>query len=500
MDDLFNVDIGKHDYDWLLTPPGTPRELKSEVIEKKPVTIVSTAPKRAPTRSSSTSRASRLSSTTQHPDNGHSNTTTTRPVRSSSVTRSSVQLSSSNNRSTTALNTSTMSLSSRPSTPTKRVPSLTSPRPSAPITTTRTVPSRSTTPVRSRSSAPVSKPTPSSRSSTPTRPRTSTSVSSTSTAPPSTRSVSRSSTPTRTVSSSSAIGRSPSVGRTSSSSTVGSIRRVPSASGLSSAPTSRPSSPGQRPRIPVQPLDIPDFPNETPPNLRTKLPDRPTSAGRVRPGMALSLRSSGPSDHEPVAAAPAPKKVSVPVVSRSKFSDVPSKVSSMVSNGHQAKPSPVQKPAGSGSDSGGFGRNISKKSLDMAIRHMDIRQNLGGIRGASVFPHSIRSNATKGRPARMSDPTANSRASDLHSENGSCNGTNSDNSKSTANNSPDRNIMLLKETLNELDLYGSSRYDAMLLREDVKSTNWLHAIDDKSDQSPVFDHRFEPLPEPFGPL
>lgn len=53
---------------------------------------------------------------------------------------------------------------------------------------------------------------------------------------------------------------------------------------------------------------------------------------------------------------------------------------------------------------------------------------------------------------------------------------------------------------NEIDPYGSSRYDAILLKEDVKNTNWLHSLDDKSDQSPVFDHRFEPLPEPFGLL
>jgi hypothetical protein len=40
----------------------------------------------------------------------------------------------------------------------------------------------------------------------------------------------------------------------------------------------------------------------------------------------------------------------------------------------------------------------------------------------------------------------------------------------------------------------------MLLKEDTKNMSWLHNVDDKSDQSPVFDHRFEPLPEPFGPL
>ncbi|MQL81732.1 hypothetical protein Taro_014208 [Colocasia esculenta] len=38
------------------------------------------------------------------------------------------------------------------------------------------------------------------------------------------------------------------------------------------------------------------------------------------------------------------------------------------------------------------------------------------------------------------------------------------------------------------DIYESSRYDVMLLKEDSKSLNWLHSIEDKSDQSSVFDH------------
>ena len=33
-----------------------------------------------------------------------------------------------------------------------------------------------------------------------------------------------------------------------------------------------------------------------------------------------------------------------------------------------------------------------------------------------------------------------------------------------------------------------------------RNTSWLHGLDDKPDQSPLFDHRFEPLPEPFSPL
>nr|CAD1828896.1 unnamed protein product [Ananas comosus var. bracteatus] len=49
----------------------------------------------------------------------------------------------------------------------------------------------------------------------------------------------------------------------------------------------------------------------------------------------------------------------------------------------------------------------------------------------------------------------------------------------------------------ELDLYGSTRYDMMLLKEDARNLNWLRSVDDVSAESPTF-HRFEPLPEPFG--
>jgi len=53
--------------------------------------------------------------------------------------------------------------------------------------------------------------------------------------------------------------------------------------------------------------------------------------------------------------------------------------------------------------------------------------------------------------------------------------------------------------LSDVDIYESSRYDAILL-EDLKNTNWLHSIDDKSDQGPFFDNGSESLPEPFGLL
>ena len=56
--------------------------------------------------------------------------------------------------------------------------------------------------------------------------------------------------------------------------------------------------------------------------------------------------------------------------------------------------------------------------------------------------------------------------------------------------------------LSDRDMYESSRYDALLLKEDVKNTNWLHSIDDRSSEHGLmFDNGgFELLPEPFAPL
>ncbi|KAG8085935.1 hypothetical protein GUJ93_ZPchr0010g9736 [Zizania palustris] len=217
-------------------------------------------------------------------------------------------------------------------------------------------------------------------------------------------------------------------------------------------------------------------------------------------------------------AASAPvKKVSVPAMSRSKFSDAPSKTHTLT-NGRQnrqierstvdSQHTKVSRPV-TGTDNG-FGMTMSKKSLDMAIRHMDIRQNLGGIRGASLFPHSVRSTAGKARPVRMSDPghtisnrdqhyADNNSSINGHFSGGSNNGALSRNGGSSTD-SPDRGSIGTKETLSDLDMYGSSRYEAMLLREDARNMSWLHGFDDKPDQSPLYDHRFEPLPEPFSLL
>ncbi|PWZ31045.1 hypothetical protein Zm00014a_014306 [Zea mays] len=549
MEDLLNTEIGKNDYDWLLTPPGTPRVPALDAAEKAPS---STVTKHTVTRSSSTTRASRFS--TSETENGHS-TFPARPARSISVSRRAVQSTpmSSNSRSS-VLNANISSVSSRPTTPSKRTATLTASKSSVPLS--RPVPTRSSTPVKARLSTttntcpytpvknrpPVSNSTAnsvvpkitsaqSSRSSTPTSrsrtlsspsssststvsrpssssgkvPTISRTSSSSSTVPSVSRSSSRSSTPTRQPAMRSST---PSAGRISGKSNMTSSGRPLASSGRSSAPSSRPSSPNTRTRAPVRPLDIPDFPSETPPNLRTKLPERPLSARRVRPGITSGVRSTP--NAEPVLSAPV-KKMSVPAITRSKFSDIQSKTS-----GHQSRlseRSPLEGQTTRTSRSvtaadNGFGRTISRKSLDMAIRHMDIRQNLGGIRGTSLFPHSIRSTTTKGRAARSSDPGHSVSNGDRYfTDNGSSNGhISGDSSGALSHNggssigSPDRETFATKDVLCELDIYANSRYEAMVLKEDTKNMSWLHSVDDKSDQSPVFDHRFEPLPEPFGPL
>ncbi|XP_077216165.1 serine/arginine repetitive matrix-like protein [Tasmannia lanceolata] len=495
MDDLLSSgDGGKHDYDWLLTPPGTPLFSSMDAAESQPSL---TAPKSSSSvRSVSTTKASRFSATPS--ENSHS----MRPARSSSVTRPSISNTystySSNSNRTSILNTSMASVtSSRPSTPTTRSSLPSTARSATP--TTRSNPVRSSTPSKTRPSASFSgdrsRPSQNPMPSTPTarsnsRPQTPANLNS-----PATRSNSRPSTPTR---------RSPMPASSPISGRSSSVGRVPPANGRNPTVPSRPSSPGPRVRPPPQPIVPPDFSLDIPPNLRTTLPDRPLSAGRSRPGVALTVRANV----EPTGPVNPPRRrSSSPIVTKGRLSE-PSGKARLHSNGHEIGPPEIQKPTVSDSvgrrpvkpvtspESTGFGRTISKKSMDMALRHMDIRNGMGSARalmGNSLFPQSIRSGTPKGRSARITDSPSPVGSNGSVSENG----YNVDRSSDCETNNEERRITV---KLSEPDPYESSRYDAILLKEDSKNMDWLHSIDDKSDQSPVFDHRFELLPEPFGLL
>ncbi|KAI3829522.1 hypothetical protein L1987_03648 [Smallanthus sonchifolius] len=253
---------------------------------------------------------------------------------------------------------------------------------------------------------------------------------------------------------------------------------TPTRSNRSVGPTSTPNSPVSRVRTPPQPINLPDFPHEMPPNLRTSLTERPMSAGRSRSGAAMTVKGNVEITNT--------KRQSSPVVTRGRLAEPPGRGRSHA-NGHVVE-SITRKPIKVlNSESGtGFGRSISKKSLDMAIKHMDIRT--GGTRplsGSSLFPQSIRS--SRGSIA----------SNNVNSKNGNFRNGYSENRVkpvTVEHNSP------YSSKLTQVDVYESLRYDAILLKEDLKNSSWLHSADEKSDQSPLFDNGFEPLPEPFAPL
>ncbi|KAJ6365827.1 hypothetical protein OIU76_030580 [Salix suchowensis] len=476
-------------------PPGTPLFPSSEGSESQPASVAPRSSSLA--RSASTTKAASRLSVSQS-ESYHSS----RPTRSNSVTRPSISSSQfstySSNRSSSILNTSSTSVSSytRPSSPVSRTPSIA--RPSTP--SGRPTPSRASTPSRARP-APISSSTDKTRSSQNSRPSTPNSrgqaPANLSTAPA--RSNSRPSTPTR---------RNPAPSSSTASSPSASAGRALS-NGRIPGPASRPSSPIPRVR-PQQPVVPPDFPLDTPPNLRTTLPDRPLSAGRSRPNVHATMKGNP----ETVGPVTAPRRHSSPIVSRGRLTE-PSGKGRAHGNGHIADaPEPrkvlhvpelgMRKPVKSSSiasESTGFGRTISKKSLDMAIRHMDIRNGTASTRlhsGTTLFPQSIRSAIPKTHAVR-------SRSAPESINNG-----NLQNGDVLENESYFSRAVEIRREANDgrysaklseaADICESSRYDAILLKEDLKNTNWLHSIDDKSDQGTFFDNGFEPLPEPFGLL
>ncbi|KAL2500328.1 hypothetical protein Fot_34176 [Forsythia ovata] len=331
-------------FDRLLTPPGTPMVPSSDGNESQPG--LGSARNSSFVRSVSTTKSSRLSvsqSESNHP---------TRSTRSSSATCPSVsssQYSTYSSKSTSILNTSSASIISdiRPSTPscsssTTRL-STPSARPSVPSSPGTS----SIDKLRSlRPSTPTSRPQISSNLNFPVP-----------------RSTSRPSTPTRR----NPAPSSPQVSGLS----VSDWRTL--ANGRNVTSVSRPISPGSQVRSPSQPIVLPDFPHETPSNLRTTLLDKPLSAGRCRPSVKHTVIES----LEPINnnAPTLLRRQSSPVVSMARVADRNGRARTLA-YGKQSdaidsqREFSTQKPVKTSTESTGFGRNISKKSLDMAVRHM----------------------------------------------------------------------------------------------------------------------------------
>ncbi|KAL9421663.1 hypothetical protein AB3S75_034021 [Citrus x aurantiifolia] len=425
-DDFLNSDNDKNDYDWLLTPPGTPLFPSLEMESQKSVMSQIGTPKvRA------TALESRLADPQPEPP-VRSNLASRQPASSPGLNISSTGVrrpSSSGgpgSRPSTPTGRSTLTASSKPSrspTPTSRPtlsstkPALSSTRPAVSTTKPTLSTSKATlsatkssisaskpTVSASKPTVSASKPTVPARSSTPSRStaRSSTPTSRPSSIPPS-KSTSRASTPTRR----------PSTPSSAPSVSAPPVKSSPSAT-KPALTTSKNlvSSHGTSPTVksrPWNPSKMPGFSLDAPPNLRTSVPERPLSATRGRPGAPNSRSSSVEpvSNGRPRRQSCSPSRArasngivhlsgsSVPAFSRgySKVNDnvspvvIGTKMVERVINMRKLAPpkqddkhSPHSNLTGktSSPDSLGFGRTLSKKSLDMAIRHMDIRRSIPG--------------------------------------------------------------------------------------------------------------------------
>ncbi|EXC23666.1 hypothetical protein L484_015576 [Morus notabilis] len=409
VDEFLNSENEKSDYDWLLTPPGTP--LFNLEMESR---TTATSQQEFPT--------TRPIALRSRPANIQVEPASRRTTASKNLTLNS------------ELKSSTTIGNRRPSSseghkPVTRRSATPTARPTLPSTTK---PSRSSTPSLRPSLPSIKHVVPPMRSSTPTR---SSARSSTPTARPSVpaaKSATRSATPTRQTSTPlSAHGVSAPAGRASSAS------KIRPANTNSSAP-SRGPSPTVKSR-PWKPSEMPGFSLDVPANLRTTLTERPASASRGRPvvpsvkssstatGSSGKLRqqSCSPSRARALKSSVTSTGNSNRAMSKSRCNDI-DEVSPVVIGTQMVervvnmrKLAPPKREddhsnnnsAGKSlfSDSLGFGRTLSKKSLDMALRHMDIRRSMQGnlrpvvtsIPVSSMY--SIRSGGTKNRATSNSD-------------------------------------------------------------------------------------------------
>ncbi|CAL5203080.1 unnamed protein product [Lathyrus oleraceus] len=482
-DEFLNSENNKNDYDWLLTPPGTPLFPSLEMETRKTVMSQLGTPTARPTALKSrlsnhqlepagrTSLASRqqtsspvLSSSsggTRRPSSSGGPgsrpatptgrptlTTTSKPSRSSTPTRNSIP----STRPIVSTSKTTMS-TTKPTIVSSTKPSTSATKTTIPAAKPATQ-SRSSTPLSrstARSSTPTSRPTlpPSrstSRASTPTRRPSipsnelnisSSSVKISSNPKPATVS-SRQPTPVKARQPTPVTGRQQAPVTSRQQASVPSRQQTPVISRQQQVP-SRGTSPTVRSR-PWKPSEMPGFSLDAPPNLRTTLPDRPLSATRGRPGAPTSRSSSvePSSSGRPKRQSCSPSRGrssngtahisgnSMPAVSRgrSKVNDnvspgmMGTKMVERVVNMRKLAPpmmdnknSPRSNLSGKSSsspDSTGFGRTLSKKSLDMAIRHMDIRRTIPGnlrplmtnIPASSMY--SVRSGSQRGRTISIS--------------------------------------------------------------------------------------------------
>ncbi|KAI7756053.1 hypothetical protein M8C21_019782 [Ambrosia artemisiifolia] len=411
------------DYHWLLSPPRHP--LPSPEVEEQ-ITLndhtlipngLSTSPESKlenPTVDGTSTNGVKPSSTIRRPSpsrktpstgSRHATPTTrptlTKPSRSSTPT----------SRATVTATTKPLAPVKRSTTPTSRPPVLAALSKSTSRSSTPIQPLSVTAKSASRSSTPIKHPSI-------TAPAKSASISSTPVQLPSVtasaKSASRSSTPTqrpsvtpaKSASRSSTPTQRPSVTAPAKSASRSSTPIQRSSVTVSAKSASRSSTPTQRPSVTASAKSA----------SRSSTPTLRSSNGGVKSGMTRGRgHSNGDDDVNPVLMG---TQMVERVVNMRKLA--PPRQDNMSDQDNASGKLSVSQ------DNSGFGRSLSKKSFDMALRHLDIRRSMPGNMRASITKipassvYSVRSESTKIRTMSASDsPLAtSSSASSDHSEPG----------------------------------------------------------------------------------
>ncbi|KAJ0780802.1 hypothetical protein HanPI659440_Chr06g0241891 [Helianthus annuus] len=418
--DLLNSLNNITDYDWLLSPPRHP--LPSPEIEEQITlndhTPISNGQSTSPESKLENPPADGTSTTDASPKPLVSSSNGVKPSRTIRRPSPSRKTPSTGSRPAPPTTRPTLTKPSRSSTPTSRATVAAATKPVAPI-------KRSTTPIQ-RSSVTAKS---ASRSSTPTprpsvtAPVKSASLCSTPTQRPSVTAsaksaASRSSTPTQrpsvTASAKSAASRSstptqrPSVTASakSAASRSSTPTQRPSVTASAKSAASRSSTPTQRPSVTATAKSA----------SRSSTPTLRSSNGSVKSVMTRSRgHSNGDDDVNPVLMG---TQMVERVVNMRKLA--PPKQDRM------SDPDNASGKLSVSQDNSGFGRSLSKKSFDMALRHLDIRRSMPGNMRASITKvpassvYSVRPESGKTRTMSASDsPLAtSSSASSDHSEPG----------------------------------------------------------------------------------
>ncbi|KAH6787114.1 hypothetical protein C2S52_006666, partial [Perilla frutescens var. hirtella] len=367
LDSLLNSESGKNDHDWLVTQQDSAAD-QAEVLNSEGISLNSeqgNASEESPPPADSASKlpTKRPVSSGGRKPASRAATPTGRPAlpAKSKPSRASTPTSRASSRATTTATSKPMAAQVRSSTP-SRAAATSSSKSVARSSTPSRATSRSSTP-SSRSTIPASS-KPATRSATPTR-----------------KPATPSTTPSMSASDGSSSGRKTAV-----------KNPVPTRGSSQTVLKSRPSNP----------TVMLSMSHDASQNLKASLPKRPASASRGRPSAPAALSSS--SNGKPRQKSCSPARARAPVSTAHKIGSTTLSRSRGYSHGgggddvnpvlmgtkmvervvNMRKLAPPKQdehithenPKKSSHESSGFGRSLSSRSLDMAIRHMDIRRSV----------------------------------------------------------------------------------------------------------------------------